>query len=144
MNNNWLMDTLNYIPKELLPTLFKSIENNYLNRPKLFSGMKFYVLDSPFSHASHNMILTKQDICLLLEMGGGLILRRIPSSTTIEGRNFFPYHSNIKNKTSSCSNFIIYNHIYKVRDESIDSSKLKYLPSKWVIDSILKFSIEFP
>lgn len=138
------METMNYVPKQIAPVLYKSAETEYLNRPKLFDNIKFYVMEEESLHNVYNMKLLKRDLNMLLEIGGGTILNRPPMYSEIFKQAVYPYHTNIGNKSSFCSHIVIYNETYRPYEDWSDPKRLRYLPSKWIIESILKFSIDYP
>lgn len=136
---NWLIDTLDYVPDDLKENIFRACENTYLNRPRLFSGMWFYVLDEPAEHQIYDMKLTKTDLITLIEAGGGFALRRKPTLPRIVENIFYPYHANIGDTKSECCHYIIYNNLSD--EEFFDSPRLRHKSSKWLIDCILDFVI---
>lgn len=115
------------------------MENYYLNKPPLFHGIQFYVIDNDDDcHTVYDMTLNGKDLKLLIEIGGGTVLRRLPALYKLLNHSFHPYHLNIGRRRSRCCHFAIFGKKQKMRKHP----HLKYKPSKWLVDSIRNFRIE--
>lgn len=121
--------------------ILRAVENTYLNKPRLFHGMYFHFPNKWDDCEVYGIRFRKKDLALLVEIGGGTVLRRFPPMHKIEDDMlFYPYHSNLCTEKYSCCYFVIYDERERVR-KLYGNPQIKYKTTKWLVEVILKFEV---
>lgn len=130
-----------FIPNARKDNILKAVENNLLQNPKLFNGMYFYIIDyKNKSHELYGKQFHKNDLALLIEIGGGELLRREPALRVAEGVKNCPFHLKSCPTLKECSYYIIYIEQYKPK-LCYNMKELRHKSSRWLLDCILNFEI---
>lgn len=113
----------------------KTLVNKLLGLPPLFDKMSFHVLKhKPLK--IEGMCLTTNDLVEIIKAGGGEVLRREPTPTSVQN-TFSAYHLMEHPDLKKCTNFIIFDEhdppvlLYSMKE-------LYHKSSKWLVQSVLK------
>lgn len=138
--SNWIYQTLSYIPNNKKKIILKAIENKLFQRPRLFDNMSFYVIDYKEPHLIDDLQFLRNDLILLIDKGGGNVLRREPALRIAEGVNKYPYHLRNCQTLKQCSFYIIYMEKYEP-DLCYKMKELRHKSSRWLLNCILNYNI---
>lgn len=140
VRTNWLVETAEYVPLARRDTILAAAENSLLQKPKLFDNMLFFFVEYNEAHEIGDMKFSKQDLSLMVEAGGGSILRREPALRVAETINSFPYHLQNCPTLKQCSYYIIYMNKHKPT-LCYNMKELRHKSSEWFVNCTLNFRI---
>lgn len=130
--------TLNF---DFIPTFkpcFKAaLINKFLGLPPLFDKMNFHILKHNRPIEIEGMCLTVNDLVELVKSGGGEVLKREPTPTSVQN-NSSAYHIREHCQLKKCTNLIIFDE----REPPLllySMNELYHKSSVWLIESILKY-----
>lgn len=133
-NNTYTLNT-EFIPS--FKRCFKAaLINKLLGLPPLFDKMSFHILKHNKPIEIEGIRLTSNDFVELIRSGGGEILRREPTPSSVQN-TFSAYHASEHAELKKCTNFIIFDEnnppqlLYSMKE-------LYHKSSRWLIESILK------
>ncbi|XP_071803585.1 BRCA1-associated RING domain protein 1-like [Asterias amurensis] len=106
--------------------------------PGLLDGCHFY-LQSTFSPPTPS----KKEIVQLIKNGSGTLLSRQPKpdDDVIQASTTVPYHARLGSELSTCSYFIIHDHVDSRAPPRIRTGKLCTAPICWLMDCISQFEL---
>lgn len=130
--------TLNFdfIPS-FKPCFKEALVKRFLGCPSLFDKMSFHVLKHNKPIEIEGLSLTTNDLVGLIKAGGGEVLRREPTPSSVQS-NFSAYHLLDHPTLKRCTNFVIFDEreppmlLYSMKE-------LHHKSSRWLIESILRY-----
>lgn len=118
----------------------KAMLNSVLKLPRLFEGINFFISGHKQAVSIYNLNVNKSALSTIITSGGGSVLKREPTLSTVEGIVKYPFHANTNGRSSYCTSYIIYEE-NKPPELQYKMKEMQHKSSKWLIDCILNFTI---